>query len=115
MPAVPSLPVIGTRIASVSCGEAVDAIMDAGKPFGIKPFGLEAQSVLRLEKAREGTVTLNGLDVLSLRVLGALLEKQIAEAPRDLSPTVSGTGQTVVDGSAMPPYIVAFTANVTGV
>ena len=25
------------------------------------------------------------------------------------------TGQTVVDGSAMPPYIVAFTANVTGV
>jgi sarcosine oxidase, subunit alpha len=27
-----------------------DAIVDAGKPFGIKPFGLEAQSVLRLEK-----------------------------------------------------------------
>ncbi len=27
-----------------------DAIVDAGKSFGIKPFGLEAQSVLRLEK-----------------------------------------------------------------
>ena len=27
-----------------------DAILDAGKSFGIKPFGLEAQSVLRLEK-----------------------------------------------------------------
>jgi sarcosine oxidase subunit alpha len=27
-----------------------DAVVEAGKPFGIKPFGLEAQSVLRLEK-----------------------------------------------------------------
>jgi sarcosine oxidase subunit alpha len=27
-----------------------EAILEAGKPFGIKPFGLEAQSVLRLEK-----------------------------------------------------------------
>jgi len=34
-----------------SYGPAVhDAILDAGKQFGIKPFGLEAQSVLRLEK-----------------------------------------------------------------
>ncbi len=29
---------------------AWDAIMDAGKPYGIKPFGVEAQRVLRLEK-----------------------------------------------------------------
>lgn len=27
-----------------------DAVMEAGKPFGIKPFGMEAQFVLRLEK-----------------------------------------------------------------
>ncbi|MHC1729680.1 MAG: 2Fe-2S iron-sulfur cluster-binding protein [Syntrophobacteraceae bacterium] len=27
-----------------------DALLEAGKPFGIKPFGMEAQSVLRLEK-----------------------------------------------------------------
>ena len=26
------------------------AIMDAGKPFGIRPFGVEAQRILRLEK-----------------------------------------------------------------
>ncbi|MGH6886602.1 MAG: aminomethyltransferase, partial [Geminicoccales bacterium] len=33
------------------CGEHVwDAIMAAGKPFGIRPFGVEAQRVLRLEK-----------------------------------------------------------------
>ena len=35
----------------MSQGEALwDAIMDAGREFGIKPFGLEAQRVLRLEK-----------------------------------------------------------------
>jgi sarcosine oxidase subunit alpha len=33
------------------CGEHVwDALMQAGKPFGIRPFGVEAQRVLRLEK-----------------------------------------------------------------
>ncbi|MCI0428954.1 MAG: 2Fe-2S iron-sulfur cluster-binding protein [Rhodospirillales bacterium] len=33
------------------CGEHVwDALMAAGKPFGIRPFGVEAQRVLRLEK-----------------------------------------------------------------
>jgi len=33
------------------CGEHVwDAIMEAGKPLGIRPFGVEAQRVLRLEK-----------------------------------------------------------------
>ena len=32
-------------------GEALwDALMEAGKPFGIRPFGVEAQRVLRLEK-----------------------------------------------------------------
>ena len=32
-------------------GEHVwDALMEAGKPFGIRPFGVEAQRVLRLEK-----------------------------------------------------------------
>ncbi len=30
---------------------AVDRIMDAGKSFGIRPFGVEAQRLLRLEKA----------------------------------------------------------------
>jgi len=35
----------------MSQGEALwDAVMDAGREFGIKPFGLEAQRVLRLEK-----------------------------------------------------------------
>ena len=35
----------------MSQGEALwDAVMDAGRDFGIKPFGLEAQRVLRLEK-----------------------------------------------------------------
>ncbi len=34
-----------------SMGEALwDAIMEAGKPDGIKPFGVEAQRILRLEK-----------------------------------------------------------------
>jgi sarcosine oxidase subunit alpha len=34
-----------------SFGEALwDALMDAGKPEGIRPFGVEAQRVLRLEK-----------------------------------------------------------------
>lgn len=34
-----------------SQGEAVwDALMAAGRPFGIRPFGVEAQRVLRLEK-----------------------------------------------------------------
>lgn len=34
-----------------SHGEALwDALMDAGKDFGIKPFGVEAQRLLRLEK-----------------------------------------------------------------
>jgi sarcosine oxidase subunit alpha len=33
------------------CGEHVwDALMEAGKPLGIRPFGVEAQRVLRLEK-----------------------------------------------------------------
>ncbi len=33
------------------CGEHVwDAVMEAGKPQGIRPFGVEAQRVLRLEK-----------------------------------------------------------------
>ena len=33
------------------CGEHVwDAIMEAGRAFGIRPFGVEAQRVLRLEK-----------------------------------------------------------------
>lgn len=37
--------------APSSYGPALhDAVLEAGKPFGIKPFGLEAQSVLRLEK-----------------------------------------------------------------
>jgi sarcosine oxidase subunit alpha len=32
-------------------GEALwDRLMEAGKPFGLKPFGVEAQRVLRLEK-----------------------------------------------------------------
>ena len=32
-------------------GEALwDALMEAGRPFGLKPFGVEAQRVLRLEK-----------------------------------------------------------------
>ena len=32
-------------------GEALwDALMEAGKPLGIRPFGVEAQRVLRLEK-----------------------------------------------------------------
>jgi sarcosine oxidase subunit alpha len=32
-------------------GEALwDALMDAGQPEGIKPFGIEAQRILRLEK-----------------------------------------------------------------
>jgi len=35
----------------MSQGEALwDAIMDAGREFGIRPFGVEAQRVLRLEK-----------------------------------------------------------------
>jgi len=35
----------------MSQGEALwDAVMEAGREFGIKPFGLEAQRVLRLEK-----------------------------------------------------------------
>jgi sarcosine oxidase subunit alpha len=35
-----------------SQGEALwDALMEAGREFGIKPFGIEAQRVLRLEKA----------------------------------------------------------------
>ncbi|MFZ5790674.1 MAG: glycine cleavage T C-terminal barrel domain-containing protein [Pseudomonadota bacterium] len=34
-----------------SMGEALwDRLMEAGKPYGIKPFGVEAQRVLRLEK-----------------------------------------------------------------
>src|SRR5690606_37959729 len=34
-----------------SQGEAVwDALMAAGRPFGIRPFGVEAQRVRRLEK-----------------------------------------------------------------
>jgi sarcosine oxidase subunit alpha len=33
------------------CGEALwDAVMEAGEPSGIRPFGIEAQRVLRLEK-----------------------------------------------------------------
>jgi sarcosine oxidase subunit alpha len=37
--------------APSSYGPAIhDAVVEAGKPFGIKPFGLAAQSVLRLEK-----------------------------------------------------------------
>jgi sarcosine oxidase subunit alpha len=32
-------------------GEALwDMLMEAGKPFGLKPFGVEAQRILRLEK-----------------------------------------------------------------
>jgi sarcosine oxidase subunit alpha len=35
----------------MSQGEALwDALMDAGREFGIRPFGVEAQRVLRLEK-----------------------------------------------------------------
>jgi sarcosine oxidase subunit alpha len=35
----------------MSQGEALwDAVMEAGREFGLKPFGLEAQRVLRLEK-----------------------------------------------------------------
>ncbi|GGF50462.1 aminomethyltransferase [Azorhizobium oxalatiphilum] len=34
-----------------SCGEALwDALMEAGQPFGLKPYGLEASRILRLEK-----------------------------------------------------------------
>ena len=34
-----------------SCGEALwDILMSAGKPHGLKPFGVEAQRILRLEK-----------------------------------------------------------------
>ena len=37
--------------APASCGEALwDALIDAGRDAGIKPFGVEAQRLLRLEK-----------------------------------------------------------------
>lgn len=37
--------------APASCGEALwDALMEAGRDFGIRPFGVEAQRLLRLEK-----------------------------------------------------------------
>jgi sarcosine oxidase subunit alpha len=37
--------------APTSMGEALwDALMDAGRPEGIRPFGVEAQRILRLEK-----------------------------------------------------------------
>ncbi|HWT30963.1 MAG TPA: aminomethyltransferase family protein, partial [Propylenella sp.] len=37
--------------APAQLGEALwDALMQAGKPFGIKPFGVEAQRIMRLEK-----------------------------------------------------------------
>lgn len=57
-------------------GEAVwEAILAAGKPFGIVPYGLEAMSLMRVEKGHAAGPELNGQTTASDLGMGRMMKK----------------------------------------
>ena len=108
-------------------GEAMwDALLAAGKPFGIQPFGIEAQRILRLEKGHiivtQDTDALSTVleadmawavkfdkgDFVGKRALAAVQRRglrqklvgfEVSDGP---SPVVPEEGDQVVDGRGWP-------------
>jgi sarcosine oxidase subunit alpha len=47
-------------VPAAKAGSAWDAVLSAGRPFGIRPYGLDALNTLRIEKGHVTTAELNG-------------------------------------------------------